>query len=70
MFTPLYAALLALLFVVLSGRVIKQRLKHQVGLGDGGQPALVRAIRVHGNFIENVPLALLLLLMYEMMNGA
>ena len=70
MITPLYAAVLALLLVFLSARVIKQRLKHQVGLGDGGHPSLVRAIRVQGNFVEYVPFALLLLWMYEMMNGA
>ncbi|MBM6550150.1 MAPEG family protein [Marinomonas ostreistagni] len=70
MITPLYAAILALLLVVLSSRVIKQRMKHQVGLGDGGHSSLTRAIRVHGNFVEYVPFALLLIWMYEMMNGA
>ena len=36
------------------------------GLGDGGDPDLQRAIRVHANFIEYTPFALLLLLLVEM----
>jgi uncharacterized membrane protein YecN with MAPEG domain len=63
--TPLYAALCALLLIVLSVRVIRLRRDHKVGLGDGDQPALRRAIRVQGNFTEYVPLALLLLLLLE-----
>ena len=70
MITPFYAALLAFLFVFLSGRVIKLRLKYQVGIGDGEHPLLARAIRVQGNFGEYVPFALLLVWMYETMNGA
>lgn len=64
--TPLYAGLLGLLIIVLAGLVVRQRWRHQVGLGDGGQETLGRAIRVHANSIENVPLALLLLLLAEL----
>ena len=56
----LYAALLTLLFLVLSVRVIRLRQGLQVALGDGGEKSLNRAIRVHANFAEYVPLALLL----------
>lgn len=66
--TPLYAALLALLFVGLSYRVTQLRRSAQVGLGDGGDKLLRRAIRVQGNFAEYVPFALLLLAMAEL-NG-
>lgn len=70
MITPFYAALLALLYVILSGRVIKLRMKYQVGIGDGEHVLLTRAIRVQANFAEYIPFALLLVWMYETMNGA
>jgi uncharacterized membrane protein YecN with MAPEG domain len=64
--TPLYAAFLGLLLLVLAWNVVKQRRIHQVGLGDGGIPALSRAIRVHANFVEYVPLTLVLVLLVEL----
>jgi uncharacterized membrane protein YecN with MAPEG domain len=64
--TSLYAALLALWFLVLSLRVISVRRSARVSLGDGGHPLLARAIRGHANFAEYVPLALLLLLILEL----
>jgi uncharacterized membrane protein YecN with MAPEG domain len=59
--TALYAALLTALFVVLSVRVIATRRGSGAPLGDGGNPELLRRIRVQGNFAEYVPLALILL---------
>lgn len=67
--TPLYAAILGLLFIVLSVRIIGLRRKLKVSLGSGEQPVLVRAIRVHSNFAEYVPLALLLLFFLELQMG-
>lgn len=64
--TPLYAALLASLFVVLSVRVIRARRRFRVGLGDGGEVLLQRRIRTQANFAEYVPLTLLLLTMGEL----
>ncbi len=58
--TAIYASLLALLFIYLSFCVIRLRRSVQVGVGDGGDKLLQRAIRVHGNFAEYVPFALLL----------
>jgi uncharacterized membrane protein YecN with MAPEG domain len=63
--TPLYAGLLALLFLALSMRAIAARRQARLALGTGDNPALLRAIRVHGNFAEYVPLALLLMLLLE-----
>ena len=40
-----------------------------VGIGDGGDRDMNRAVRVHGNAAESVPVALLLLLLAEL-NGA
>ena len=66
--TPIYAAIFALMMVGLSFYVIKMRYKHRVALGDGGNKDMLRAIRAHGNFIEYVPMALILLALLEL-NG-
>lgn len=59
--TALYAALLALLFLYLSTRVIALRRSARVAVGDGGNLLLLRRMRVQANFAEYVPLALLLM---------
>jgi uncharacterized protein len=64
--TPLYAALLAIVFVVLSIRTIRLRRRLQVAIGDGGNPQMLRAMRVQANFAEYVPFALLLLSFAEL----
>jgi hypothetical protein len=63
--TALYAGLATLLLLALSVYVIRLRWRYLVGLGDGGQPVLARAIRVHGNFIEYTPIGLILLFLIE-----
>lgn len=64
--TSLFAALFAVMLVVLSARVIQRRRAARVALGDGGVTALNRAIRAQGNFAEYVPFALILLALMEM----
>ena len=64
--TPIYAAVLALFFVALSGRVIRMRRMFKVGLGDADNIGLRRALRVHANFAEYVPLALILMAFAEL----
>lgn len=59
--TAIYAGLLGLGLIYLSVRVIALRRGRQVALGDGGDADLLRAIRAHGNAVETVPLALILL---------
>ncbi|HRH78340.1 MAG TPA: MAPEG family protein [Cellvibrionaceae bacterium] len=56
-----YAACLALLYMVLTFRTIFLRGKFKRALGDGNHEPLQRAIRVHANFNEYVPLGLVLL---------
>lgn len=63
---PFYAALLALGFIALSRRVIRSRRQERVAIGDGDNPRLRRAIGVHNNFAQYVPLALLLLAFVEL----
>ncbi|KFN43068.1 MAPEG family protein [Arenimonas oryziterrae] len=64
--TPIYAGLLALIYLVLSVRVIKMRGPGQPSLGDGGDPVLLRRIRAHGNFAEYVPFLLLMIGLLEL----
>ena len=63
--TPAYAAVLGLIFVALSVRTIRMRRRHRVAVGDSGNAELRRAMRVHANFAEYVPLALLLIFFVE-----
>ncbi|NMP16568.1 MAPEG family protein [Thalassotalea sp. Y01] len=69
--TGFYTGILAILYIALSFKVIGQRRNKRVGIGDGGgeHPELAQAIRVHANFIEYVPIALLLLAIYELGGG-
>lgn len=60
--TP-YAGVLAFVYLVLTFRTIMLRGRLRVGIGDGGDKALQRAIRAHANFAEYVPFALVLLLL-------
>lgn len=64
--TLLFASLHVLLMLFLAYRVVDMRRTKRVGVGDGGDADLARTIRVHANFIENVPLALLLLALLEL----
>lgn len=59
----IYAALLALMFVGLSVRTLGMRRRLKIAIGDAGNPAMLRAMRVHSNFAEYVPLSLLLILL-------
>lgn len=68
--TPVYAALLGLLFIALSVRVIRLRRSRKVAVGAQGDEAIERAMRVHANFAEYAPLALLLIAMLELKGAA
>lgn len=63
--TALYAAVLALILVALSVRVIAVRRRLRIAVGDAGDDTLARRIRAHGNFTEYVPIALILMLSAE-----
>lgn len=64
--TLFYAGLSGLLLLALSFQVVALRRRFQVGLGAGERPELERVIRVHANFCEYVPLALVILLVLEL----
>lgn len=66
-FTLLAASVLGLILVVLSLEIVRLRVKTKVSLGTGPEErsALVVAVRAHGNFVEHVPLSLILLGLLE-----
>jgi len=64
--TMKYAGALALVFLVLSIRVIQGRTgKEGPSLGDGGNPGMLRRIRGHANFAEYVPIILIMMGLLE-----
>lgn len=65
-----YAALIVAMAVALTFRVIGQRRSKLIGMGDGGDKALAKAIRVHGNFCENAPFALALLVFLPLLGAS
>ena len=67
--TLLVASLHVMLFLLLSLRVVLHRRSQKIGVGTGGDPALARKVRVHANFAEYVPLALLLLGLLEVVGS-
>jgi len=65
----LYAGLLALMLVFIIIRVIKMRRRLKVVYGDGGQPALAKAMRGHANFVESGSFGLIVLAALAMTNA-
>lgn len=63
--TALYAALLALLLLLLARSTILRRQTARILLGDGADEPLQRRIRAHANFAEYAPLGLILLALCE-----
>ena len=60
------AAVFGLLHVIFTLRVGDYRFKSKISLGDGGDLELRNRVRAHGNFIENVPIALLLIFLNDL----
>jgi hypothetical protein len=67
--TAIYGSILALFMVVLAINVTVHRGKLKVPLGDGGNPDMLRMIRLHGNAVEYLPLAIALMAIYEINGG-
>ena len=51
----IYAGFNILVLFVLSLAVVRARITHKVMLGDGGNPAVLRAVRAHANAAEYIP---------------
>lgn len=65
--SPIYMSLLALLIIFLAYRITLFRRSEKIALGEEqGSKAMKGAVRAHGNAVENVPLALILLAALEL----
>jgi hypothetical protein len=64
----LYAGILGLISIAVAFPAGRLRGKLGVSIGDGGSKDLLLAMRRHANFVEAVPIALILLVLLEM-NG-
>ena len=67
--TPVYTAILILVFIGLSVRTLRLRRRLGIPLGDRGNEEMSRAMRVHANFAEYVPIALFGIFMFELSGG-
>ncbi len=65
----LYTALSGIVFLALMINAGRVRGKVGVSIGDGGDPALIRAMRGQANFVENVPITLLLILLMALLGA-
>jgi len=63
------AGLLGLLAVALTVNVGLMRGRKRINLGDGGDAEMHAAVRAHGNFMEFVPLTLLVIYMASDFHG-
>ncbi|MFT6732461.1 MAG: putative membrane protein YecN with MAPEG domain [Polaribacter sp.] len=68
--TALYAGFLGLIFIALSFKIVGIRKSESIGIGDGGNEKLQLACRVQANFAEYVPIALILLAIFELNSWA
>jgi uncharacterized membrane protein YecN with MAPEG domain len=57
-----YAAINALIMLVLGMLVVRARVKTQTEIGDGGNPSMAGPLRAHANNTETVPIVIVLLL--------
>ena len=67
--TPLYALLLALIYLALWVRISAVRAGTSISFGDGGNVDLLRRIRQHGNFVEWTCFVLILMILAEGMGA-
>ena len=63
--TVIYLPVFGIVFAILSVRTLLLRRSLRTAIGDGKSIRLQRAVRVHANFAEYVPIALLLILVLE-----
>ena len=68
--TPIYIAILGLLFLPITIRVGLYRIKSSISIGTGDDPEMVRRMRGQANFIETVPMALILLIVMEVLGAS
>lgn len=66
--TGVFAAIIGLLLLVLSGQVVRFRLRYKKGMGVTDDRDFEAAVRAHANLVEYAPIGLLMLAIAEL-NG-
>ena len=67
--TALYAVMLATIFLVLSVRIAVARWRREQYFGEADS-SIAMLVRAHSNFVENIPIALILLSFAEVRGAA
>lgn len=67
--SSLYAALLVILFIVLSARVITYRRANSISLGHGEDEVLLRRTRAQANCAEYAPFGILMMVIAETLSA-
>ncbi len=65
-----YAAICALIILALAFRVTVFRRGRRVGYGDDESKAMRGAMRAHANAVEYLPIALILIILFELNGGS
>ncbi|PCJ45002.1 MAG: glutathione S-transferase [Moraxellaceae bacterium] len=68
--TPIYVAILGLLFLPITIRVTLYRIKSRISLGTGDDLEMLTRMRGQANFIETVPMAIFLLIVMEVLGAS
>lgn len=63
--STLYIGLNALIALILAILVVRARMQTQTAIGDGGNAAMIQAIRAHANNVEYVPITLIVIAAVE-----
>lgn len=66
----IYAAIFAIILVIISFRVSNMRRKKRISIGDEGDMELRLAARAQANFVEYTTFFLVLLVVLELLNGS
>lgn len=69
-YASIYAGLNLIILIVVAFLVVRLRQRHKISLGDGGNEALTRAIRAHGNAAEYIPAGLVGLTLLALSDSA
>lgn len=66
----LYAGINILILLVLGALVVRNRINHQIALGDAGDKTMLRVMRAHANAAEYIPAGLVGILILALLDPA
>lgn len=66
----LYAVPCAIILFALAANCIRVRVKEKKSLGHGGSEAMERAMRVHANAAEHIPIVLIMMILLALMQAS